>query len=59
MKRLLIVVLSGIMVMAVSGLIFIGCNEGRPPRTPRANGTNGEDANATGTIAIISATPLS
>ncbi len=47
MKRLLMLVLSGIMVMAVSGLIFIGCTKEGPQGPAGANGTNGKDANAT------------
>ena len=47
MKRLLMLVLSGIMVMAVSGLIFIGCTKEGPQGPAGAAGTNGKDANAT------------
>ena len=50
MKRLLMLVLSGIMVMAVSGLIFIGCTKEGPQGPAGANGTNGKDANATCTL---------
>ena len=50
MKRLLLLVLSGIMVMAVSGLIFIGCTKEGPQGPAGANGTNGKDANATCTL---------
>ena len=47
MKKLLLLVLSGIMVMAVSGLIFIGCTKEGPQGPAGPNGTNGKDANAT------------
>ena len=47
MKRLLMLVLSGIMVMAVSGFIFIGCTKEGPQGPAGASGTNGKDANET------------
>ena len=50
MKRLLLLVLSGIMVMVVSGLIFIGCTKEGPQGPAGNNGTNGSDANATCTL---------
>jgi nitrate/TMAO reductase-like tetraheme cytochrome c subunit len=50
MKKLLMLILSGIMVMAVSGLIFIGCTKEGPQGPAGANGTNGKDANATCTL---------
>ena len=50
MKRLLLLVLLGIMVMVVSGLIFIGCTKEGPQGPAGNNGTNGSDANATCTL---------
>jgi len=50
MKKLLLLVLSGIMVMAVSGLIFVGCTKEGPQGPAGANGSNGKDANATCTL---------
>lgn len=47
MKRLLMLVLSGIMVMAVSGLIFIGCTKEGPQGPAGANGKDGKDAAST------------
>lgn len=47
MKKLFMLVLSGVMVIAVSGLIFIGCTKEGPQGPAGANGTNGKDANAT------------
>jgi len=38
------------MVMAVSGLIFIGCTKEGPQGPAGANGSNGKDANATCTL---------
>jgi len=43
-------ILSGIMVMAVSGLIFIGCTKEGPQGPQGTAGTNGKDANATCTL---------